>query len=605
MRTNITPTTKKQRLTVGSTQAKIVFVSQMSSGWAYDQPESSNDYVRFYADKLLIENGCALEPISLSCQVLSPLLWHENTGGARTEQRSILSTIVKSTLGFEGINDCLFRQSEPWLVEDFAMSDVWYIALQAYTSSAFRKVFQEHLYRYLPPFNELKTVTLDHMFESTFDIASIVEQVKSASSEERNDFLVTLIVKGTPPMFAPFLNAGIDPDEGIICNNYLGNASVCGNVGAMDMLINAGATCALALPQFLSAAQMEVAEFDAIYSKLLDNMIRPERKILSALKFHDPINRMLGSGLAMETHPDAPKKLLEQGLFQPDLILGSSYFYICHSYVYNAISYDRPAFLAWLLDFGADPQDIIQDIFETDREHFQILKRYSWLTMAVELGRTACVEVFLKDAENTFDAASSQDGAGRCAISLARSFSGMLHPRVPSLQHPCRFQFNGVSAADDASTLALLETALQITSERPSTTKSGRRSKVRRRYTCRGSPFFGRPSTHSTILQSVLTHSAPLLAAILRFIDFSSHIISTIAHTQLSHCIKDQFNQLWQMSSIEALLVRFAYLIAYCILFCHQLMAFTMFLTRLPRQSEFHLIAKVCLVALVLYVLKV
>jgi len=266
--------------------------------------------------------------------------------------------------------------------------------------------------------------------------------------------------------------------------------------------------------------------------------------------------------------------------------------------------YDRPAVLAWLLDYGADPQDIIQDIFKTDREHFRTLKCYSWLTMAVELGRPASVEVLLDYAKDRFDAATSQDGAGRSAMSLARSFSCTLHPRAPHLRNMIGFELRRVPAADDASTLTLLETASQIISRSPSTTKSGRSSKERRWYTSRVSPSFGRPSTHSNILQSVLTHPALLQATILRIMSFSVHVISTIAHTQLSLCVKDQLGQLWQMSSFEALLVRFTYLIAYCILFCYQLIAFTMFLTRLPRQPEFHLIAKVCLVALVLYFMK-
>lgn len=254
---------KKQWLTVKRTQATIIFFSQICSDWASDGPESFNDHVRFYTDKILIQSGCTLEPILLSSQVIDRL---EKIESDVREQRSILSTIVQSTQGFEGLYDCRFRQSEPWLIEDLTMSDIWYIAVKIYTDSAFRKVLRDYLHCYRSPFNNSKAVTSDHILNSTFNIATIADQVKNASPTERNDFLKTLIVKGSPTMVAPFLNASLDPDEGEIWNNYLGNSSACGHLSVVDTLIDAGADCIRALPRFLQATDLEIPMFDALYS---------------------------------------------------------------------------------------------------------------------------------------------------------------------------------------------------------------------------------------------------------------------------------------------------------------------------------------------------
>ena len=477
----------------------------MDSDWAYDRPENLNTHIRLYTEILLIRNGCTLEPVPLPAQVITPFWWRSEKYYSSRGQRSILSEIVKSNLGFDGIYDCLFRQSEPWVVEDFAMSDVWYIAVLVYTDTAFRKVFRDCLHCYRSPFNTLETTTSDHILESTFSIATVVNQVKNASCTERNDFFNTLVVKGTPPMFAPFLNAGIDLDEGGIRDNYLGNACAYGKMSVVDMLLDAGATCARALPKFLKATRflvtpdLTISKFDTLYSKLLDNIIPPKCMMPRTPEFLDPINAMLGHDLAMETHPDAPKKLLEHCLFEPSLMHGSPYIYLDYSYVFNAVVCNRPKVLAWFLDYGAKPNDIIGDIFTTGVGSLVCLKHYSWLTMAVELGRTACIEVLLEYVEDVSDAVNSRDGAGRSSISHVRSFTGTTYPRVSALQgiliQGVLFENVKVSAAEDASTLTLLEGALGVKSENPPTVDSGLTDEVHQQHTDTTSSIFGRPFT--------------------------------------------------------------------------------------------------------------
>lgn len=569
----------------------------MRSNWAYDQPESLNDHARFYTEVLLVQNGCTLEPISLSRQAIDGSPELENGG---REQRSILSTIVKSTLGFEGIHDCLFRQPEPWLIDDFTMSEIWYITVLAHTDRAFRKVFQDYLHCYRSPSNRLETVTSDHILKTTFDIATVVDQVKNASPNERNDFLNTLALKGSLPMVAPFFNANIDPDGSGIRKNPLRNASACGKLDVIDMVTDGGANCIQAYPRFCETTNLDVSK----YPKLLESMAVPRGMTPHRFAWTDPVNAMLKMDHAMESHGDVLMKLLEHGLFWPRLIHGSPNVYHCNSYVHNAIMYNRPAGLAWFLDHGAKPNDIIQDIFDTNRSNLHCLKRYSWLTMAVQLGRKACVKVLLESAEDMHDAVTSRDGAGRSAINLAQSFPDTLHPRVPSLQDSHIRKIRAVSAAEDASTLTLLEAALGITSESAPTIDLDMADKVRQQHTRSMCPFFGRPRAYSTNLPSVLTHLATLLTAIFHYIDYIFHFISTGTRTRLFHRIKDQFNQLWRMSSFEALLVRLSFLVAYCMLFCYKMITFTTTLTKLFERSDFRLFLKVCVVALIFYSLE-
>ncbi len=318
--------------------------------------------------------------------------------------------------------------------------------------------------------------------------------------------------------------------------------------------------------------------------------------------FANPINAMLRNDLAMQIRPDAPKKLLEHGHFESRLIYGSLDIFPSHSYVYNAILYNRPAVLAWVLECGAKPDDI-ENIFASIREYSQCLRRHSWLTMAVELGRTTCVEVLLEYAKDTFNAATSRDGAERSAIDLARSFPGTLHPRIPSLRDDLNLTTCGVLAADDASVLTLLEAVVGITSTSPPTIKSGFADKVRLRHTDMISLFLGRPSTHSSNLPTMLTHPATLLTAITHLVEYIDHFVSTGALPRTFNCIKDQFNQFWQMSSLEALLVRLSFLIAYCILFCYHMISFTTYLTSLSGRSDFRLVIKICVAALICYYL--
>jgi hypothetical protein len=442
-------------------QATIVFFSQMRSNWTYDHPEMLSGFGRFYVEKLLIQNGCPLDATVLPSRLVDPIPPQIKHGG--TEQRSIISTIVKTTLGFEGIYDCLFRQSQLWTVEDCATSDIWYIGILAHTDNAFRKALRDYLYCYRSPFNVSETMRSDQILGSTFNVTAIVDQVQNALSSERIGFLKTVIVRGTSPMLMPFLDTQIDFNEGKILDNYLGHASARGELSMVNLLLDAGANSARALTNFLLNADLETSEFSALYSKLLDNVTPSKSPRSTRPDFPDPVNVILETTRTKDVRSDAIRILLESGSFQAGCLYGASYIYVCHSYVSNAILYNRPAALELFLGRGAQANCLIEHAFATDREHFQSLKHHTWLTIAVELGRTSCVKILLKHAQDITDIVTSPDGAGRSAISLARSHAGAIHPRASIFADPywATWLADGmVSDAADGATLSFLEGVL-------------------------------------------------------------------------------------------------------------------------------------------------
>jgi hypothetical protein len=264
-------------------------------------------------------------------------------------------------------------------------------------------------------------------------------------------------------MLIPFLDTQIDFNEGKILDNYLGHASARGELSMVDLLLDACANSARALTKFVLHADLETSEFSAFYSKLLDNVTPLQSPRSTRPDFPDPVNVILKTTRAKDVCSDAIHILLESDFFQAGCLYGASYIYICHSYVFNTILYDRPAALELFLGRGAQANCLIEHAFNTEREHFQSLKHHTWLTIAVELGRTSCVEILLKHAQDITDIVTSPDGAGRSAISLAWSLAGAIHPRASifaDLSWATRLADGMVSDAADAATLSFLEGVL-------------------------------------------------------------------------------------------------------------------------------------------------
>ena len=105
-------------------------------------------------------------------------------------QATVLSSsLLRSNISLEGVQDCLLLQSEPWVPEDLPMSDVWLIGTLAHAHERFKKLIEEYLDSYQTPYCATRKNHGMSAFESAFGIQKIVLQVKNALPHYRSEFL--------------------------------------------------------------------------------------------------------------------------------------------------------------------------------------------------------------------------------------------------------------------------------------------------------------------------------------------------------------------------------------------------------------------------------
>lgn len=366
------------------------------------------------------------------------------------EATTLLSTLVGGAPGFDCVWDCLFHQSEPWIVENLTLVDTWIIGILCHTDSAFRFKVRDYLDSFRSPFCTPRRFSGDDAVESSFGIREILNRVKSAPPKYRVSFLKTISLSGTPSMLRPFLDARIDVNEGKTWNSYLGNAAANGQVKMFHMLLDAGANTALALPQFLRCGEALAAPlFEQLLLTLLENIVPT---VLSS-NDEDPLPGVLSSTKALQSCPQAPNILFRNGIFREEGLYGQEDVYISQSYMLQAILASRPVLVELLLDQGAEADVRIGHLFRLDRTARKNFETYTWLTLAVEWGRASCADVLVKHGARL----AAPDGSGRTALQLARSHVASEHPRFLD----CYYYLDwGATAAQDAETLAVLEGAL-------------------------------------------------------------------------------------------------------------------------------------------------
>lgn len=229
-------------------------------------------------------------------------------------------------------------------------------------------------------------------------------------------------------MLAPFLKANIQLDEGHIHDNYLGAAAGEANVEVFKMLLTAGASTARAIPTLCKNPNTNVQIFNKLFSELVDNLSPTAGQIRDS-DWIDPLTATIRSDRALAARRDAPQVLLENNILLASRLHGSDRLYPPHSYIFEALCYNRVETLKLLLQRGPPLDITIMDMFATNRAHFQPITNYTWLTLAVDLGRSDCVRLILAQAGDQEQAVNYQDGAGRKALQIAQSSVRMSHPR--------------------------------------------------------------------------------------------------------------------------------------------------------------------------------
>ncbi|MCJ1368183.1 hypothetical protein MMC16_007324, partial [Acarospora aff. strigata] len=397
-------------------------------------------------------------PTSRTVEFLSPYLeTFFSYGGSicLTSGFTLLYDLVDATSGFDCIQETLFRQVEPWTIEDLATTDTWLIGVLAHTNGRFRRMVETYLDSYRSPFYNVKTPFGYDSFTSTFGIKTVVAQVKKAPRYSRVDFLRAISASGTHIMLKPFLDAGVDVDEGGTLNNYLGSAARNEKLESFHMLLDANANTALALPDFLYSRDLSSQSGKHFLSTLFEN-VRPTT--LHKLD-DDPLLALVGYEEVLQKCPRALHILLENGAFHNCGLYGGRDVNADESNMLKAILYNWSHAVELFLDHGAEANIQIGQLYTASEPYHETITQYTWLTLAVEAGRARCAEILIKyGAKITYP-----DGSGTTALQLAHDNIDCEHPRKFSLD---RYQSYLVEAAEDIEILEVLERGLAGESER-------------------------------------------------------------------------------------------------------------------------------------------
>ena len=443
-----------------------IFFLGMTLNWSYDQPQMLPQSANSYLRTLLDHNAVSLDTLSIPSALFVPPGWYSHRYGFHEDktEESILSVLTEGVLNFDGLKYCLFHQSQSWILEDLSGRGLWYVAVLAHVDQSFQKALRAYVHSFRSSVGVHDEGSLDRLLRSVLDINKITSEVEKASLNERSMFMKTLASKGKSTMLAPFLKAHIQLDEGDIFDNYLGAAATNGNMEVFKMLLNAGASTARAIPTFGTSPIVDVQIFNELFAELVDNLNPAGNKIQDS-DFPDPLTVILQSDRALAARPDAPQVLLKNNVLLISRLHGSDIVFPCHSYIFNALCHNRIETLKILLEHGPPIDITIMDMFATNREHFQSIANYTWLTLAVELGRSDCVRLILTRAEDQEQAVNCRDGVGRTALQIAQSSVRISHPRKSVLSglHWVKNQrATLVPAAEDEATLLILQAAAGV-----------------------------------------------------------------------------------------------------------------------------------------------
>lgn len=385
-----------------------------------------------YFQRLLNHGGFSLEQVKLPSTIFVPKGGtHIRYGGKDGYFRlSAISTLVESGLGFESIHDCLFHPSQIWTTDELAMRDIWYIGVRLHLDKGFRAAFKE----YLSGFQSSSFGTSrNNPALSVFNMDKIVCEVREAHISERSAFLCTLISHGTPEMVEPFLGMGIDLDESWMWNNYLGTAALQGKLGLVESMLNEGASGILAVPSLCKAHQLSDSDFDMMFLKFMDS-IRKTQSIFNPSRFisQDPLLAIIRCSRALRASPDSIEILFSRGMFCHSSLYGCEEYTLSESYVFNSILYDRQSALKVFLSHGVTLDSRIGAIFSADEDRIGPVADHTRLTLAIELGRSACVHILIQSSNDFWEPGRQQEGQIN-ALQFSKSLATGTHPRIPRM----------------------------------------------------------------------------------------------------------------------------------------------------------------------------
>ena len=442
----------------------------MNRSWSSDNRQNLDGVFEAYFRSIVAHHETSLEDIYVRSSRFLPVcdavdFKYDICNGEI--KMSILPALLEGGFGFDVVPNIILNYSQPWVVEDLGSSSVWYIGILAYSDRTFFRILRSCLLR-----SECSVPTApdasvaESILHSIFGIDAVVSQVLDASMKERNRFICTLIEKGTTSMLEPFVDAGLDLDEDSILRNYLGLSAKLGKLDFFNMLVDAGANGARAIPYFCRYAyELEDPVFKSLVSRMLDRATADVAfKYNFVYCFEDPLRSVLTSNRIMDVRPDGPAILLKKCIFNWGKVVATGEMFPNSDYAVCAIRCNRPAALKLLLEHGIPWNIPLGEISPNEPRWQTPLDDYTLLTLAVELGQIACVETLIKHADKATNSVLHLDRRDRSPLQLAMSAVAATHPRDTICKGRYLEGAGAVaeesSAFQDTSILALLQEAL-------------------------------------------------------------------------------------------------------------------------------------------------
>ncbi|MCJ1384632.1 hypothetical protein MMC17_007750 [Xylographa soralifera] len=389
----------------------------------------------------------------------------------------------------------------------------------------------------------------------------------NASTSPRVQFLGMICTFGTFRMLKPFLDAGVDVNEGDQTgDSYLGKAVGAENFEIFQILLDRDAAAG---PAFFHLPSMS-GPYD--HKHLLRDYIPRIVDQVTYMDFNEYFYDPIHNFLRRWSYPNvviiqALEHFLCTGLFNNGRLFGGESISLDESYIYQALRYGHDRALSLFLKHGIYQQSQIGNQFSCPY-FFSELRYDTWLTLAVHLSDAACVEVLLKYADMHV-----RDGSGRDALEWARYYMAGKHPRR------AEFPPYTTNAEQDKRILVILEKALA-----------------------------SQPMTHS---ESVIAtpdiipnpDAEPGLFAYRSWKDFKHsayHLYQHLTWLRLAEYIFPHYLYTWynlsKLSYTDTILMRLGYVLSYILLLLFETIAIVTWLRQLPAPPRSILMAGVVLV---------
>ena len=435
------------------------------------------------------------------------------------------------------VSETFFHSSEFLTVDEISSLGICILGSVARVNPEVRTRLKAYLASYRSPLLAAGTIYADTLLESTFGTASVLRHFYRLEARESRAFLAGLCRTGTPSMLRPFIDTGINLNDRNNYSNMLGNAAATGNLDIVRMLIESGANGALALIHLIDQSIDHSNELsDGLFKDLLELLVECSRPTSFESLHRDALWAVINSSRALSTHPKAPEVLIRQKVFSDELISCPCTRDHC-SYMCVAIRNRLCSVVELLLQHGAYAKTMS-----------------SWLIFSVKHGAASCTGALIQQGADM----NFVDGTGVSALQLARSNVTARHVRRISHceRHPDIYC--PVTAEQDTETLAVVERAFRLKAQSTNNLKACEPNcelepqSLDKKVEAVPAP----QNIFEKTFGSILTYyRRPLLG------QHSRHRYYAIG-------------DLWSLSSYEAVLMRFFYVLSYVLLLVLGVFAF-------------------------------